>query len=56
MIHFCDNSPTLNRSFQGVLVANKIDLKERRLISSEDGKQLAKTTGLEYFETSAVSF
>ncbi|XP_065066320.1 intraflagellar transport protein 27 homolog [Rhopilema esculentum] len=36
-----------------VLVANKVDLQERRVITSDQGKQLAKTEGMEYFETSA---
>jgi hypothetical protein len=39
----------------GVLVANKTDLKQRRVISMKQGKELASAHGLEYFETSAVS-
>jgi len=38
-----------------VLVANKIDLEERRLISKAAGEELAQSKGLAYFECSAVS-
>ncbi|XP_064644206.1 intraflagellar transport protein 27 homolog [Lineus longissimus] len=37
----------------GVLVANKIDLDQRRLISPKEGKSFAQSNGLEYFEVSA---
>jgi hypothetical protein len=37
------------------LVANKTDLKQRRVVSMKQGKELAESHGLEYFETSAVS-
>ncbi|ESO84213.1 hypothetical protein LOTGIDRAFT_108201 [Lottia gigantea] len=37
----------------GVLVANKIDLDQRRLISPKAGKELAHRTGLDYYECSA---
>ncbi|KAK7113319.1 intraflagellar transport protein 27 homolog [Littorina saxatilis] len=37
----------------GVLIANKIDLDQRRLISPKEGKDLAMSNGLEYFECSA---
>jgi len=40
--------------FVGVLVANKIDLEERRVISSTAGEELAQSKGLAYFECSAV--
>lgn len=36
-----------------VLVANKIDLHERRTVSSEAGKELAKTQKMDYYECSA---
>jgi len=39
----------------GVLVANKIDLDERRVITTAAGKELAQSKGLAYFECSAVS-
>jgi len=39
----------------GVLVANKIDLEERQVISSQAGEELAQSKGLAYFECSAVS-
>jgi len=35
------------------LVANKVDLVSRRIISREEGENLAKKYGLEYIETSA---
>lgn len=37
----------------GVLVANKIDLEQERVISTEKGKELAKNLNLAYLETSA---
>jgi GTPase SAR1 family protein len=36
-----------------ILVGNKVDLKNTRLISIEEGKQLAKDLGIYYMETSA---
>ena len=38
----------------GVLVGNKTDLDERRLISTKEGQQLAQSLSVEYFECSAV--
>ena len=40
----------------GVLVANKVDLKERRLVGEEEGKKFALSKDLQYFECSAVSY
>ncbi|VDI27157.1 intraflagellar transport protein 27 homolog [Mytilus galloprovincialis] len=37
----------------GVLVANKIDLDQRRLISPKAGQEFANSNGLKYFECSA---
>lgn len=39
----------------GVLVANKVDLKERRLVGEEEGRKFASTKDLQYYECSAVS-
>jgi len=39
--------------FPGVLVANKVDLVERRMISTQQGQELAHAKGLTYFECSA---
>ena len=39
----------------GVLVANKVDLKERRIVDEEEGRKFASSKDLEYFECSAVS-
>ena len=39
----------------GVLVANKIDLDQRRVVSPKSGREFAESNGLEYFECSAVS-
>lgn len=36
-------------------MANKIDLQQRRVITMKQGKELAESYGLEYFESSAVS-
>ena len=38
-----------------MLVANKIDLDERRVISTAAGEEFAQSKGLAYFECSAVS-
>lgn len=38
---------------QVVLVGNKCDLEDERVVSTERGKQLAQNMGLTYFETSA---
>jgi len=38
-----------------VLVANKVDLDERRVISTAAGEEFAQSKGLAYFECSAVS-
>ena len=42
-------------AYVGVLVANKIDLDKRRLVSEAQGRQFAASKELEYFECSAVS-
>ena len=36
-----------------VLVGNKCDLTSKRVVSTEDGENLAKTYGVPYLETSA---
>lgn len=36
-----------------VLVANKVDLNQRRRVSEEDGLKLAHQLGMNYIETSA---
>ena len=36
-----------------ILVGNKCDMEDERVISYERGKQLADQLGLEFFETSA---
>ncbi|GFN79130.1 ras-related protein rab-3 [Plakobranchus ocellatus] len=38
---------------QVVLVGNKCDLEDERVVSTERGKQLSDQLGLEFFETSA---
>ena len=38
-----------------VLICNKIDLEDERVVSIEEGQQLASDYGLQYFETSAKS-
>lgn len=38
---------------QVILVGNKCDMEEERVISTERGKQLADQLGVQFFETSA---
>ena len=38
---------------QVILVGNKCDMEDERVISFERGKQLADSLGLEFYETSA---
>lgn len=40
----------------GVLVANKVDLKGRRVVTEEEGRKFASSKDLKYFECSAVSY
>ena len=42
-------------AYVGVLVANKIDLDKRRVVSEAQGRKFAASKELEYFECSAVS-
>lgn len=42
-----------NMPFPGVLIANKIDLDQRRVVSPKEGRDFAESNGLEYFECSA---
>mmetsp|Transcript_16907 Transcript_16907/g.23181 ORF Transcript_16907/g.23181 Transcript_16907/m.23181 type:complete len:246 (-) Transcript_16907:581-1318(-) len=56
-VRSADSSLT-SRSVPGILVANKIDLREggidsRSVIDKEEGQLFAKKNGLEYFECSA---
>ena len=37
-----------------ILVGNKTDLEDKRIISREEGKQLAEENGLKYYEISAL--
>lgn len=45
-----------NTKLQGVLIANKIDLEDRRRISPKSGADLAAQLGLMYFECSAKDY
>lgn len=49
-------SPRADPAVAGVLVANKVDLRDtgREAVSAEEGKRFAESLGLEYVETSAV--
>jgi len=40
-------------SMPGIIVANKMDLRERLVVKRPDGQQMAAQLGLEFFETSA---
>ena len=42
-----------NTQIPGVLIANKVDLEQRRVISPKKGQELAHNNRLEYFECSA---
>ena len=42
--------------FTGVVIANKVDLDQRRIISPKMGSDFAASNGLKHFECSAVSF
>ena len=42
--------------FSGVLIGNKVDLKQRRVISAEDAKKFASGMDLEYFEVTAKDY
>lgn len=42
-----------NFCMQVILVGNKCDMEDERVISYERGKHLADSLGLEFFETSA---
>jgi GTPase KRas protein len=42
-------------TFPIILVANKCDLEGERQVSAQEGKELAKTIGCKYIETSAKS-
>jgi len=41
-------------SLPGVVVANKIDLRERLVVNRQAGQQMAGSLGMPYFETSAL--
>ena len=38
----------------GVLVANKVDLRERLVVNRQQGQQMAASLNMPYFETSAL--
>jgi len=38
-----------------ILIGNKIDLVEKRVVTSDEGKELARDFGISFFETSAKS-
>lgn len=44
----------VNSTVRKVLVANKIDLEAERVVSTEEGQQLAEELGIPFFETSAL--
>ncbi len=50
---FKDVQQNLDRDWNGIILANKIDLKENRVIGSKAGQVIAEKTGLTYLETSA---
>lgn len=53
-LHRCTQIKTYSwDNAQVILVGNKCDMEDERVISYERGKQLADQLGLEFFETSA---
>ena len=44
-----------SRNVQVILIGNKTDLKKKRIISKEQGKQYAEDNDIDYFETSALT-
>lgn len=40
---------------QKILIANKCDLEDKRVVTKEEGEELAVNNGMGYFETSAKS-
>ncbi|MHA1299998.1 MAG: Rab family GTPase [Candidatus Helarchaeota archaeon] len=48
-----DVRQNLKRDWKGIILANKVDLVNSRVIGSNAGKIIAEKTGLEYLETSA---
>ena len=42
-----------NKDFPIILIGNKIDLENKRVISQEQGKEIAKNNNFPFFETSA---
>lgn len=56
MLSFCRVTQIKTYSWdnaQVILVGNKCDMEDERVISYERGKQLAEQLGIEFFETSA---
>jgi small GTP-binding protein len=50
---FKDVQQNLDREWKGIILANKIDLKDNRVIGPKAGQVIAEKTGLDYLETSA---
>lgn len=48
-----DVQQNLERKWKGILLANKVDLKDARIIGTQAGETIAAKTGLDYLETSA---
>ena len=38
----------------GIVIANKVDLEQKAVVSAEDGQALANSIGFEFFEVSAL--
>ena len=41
-------------SLPGVIVANKVDLRERLVVTRQEGQQMGANLNMEYFEASAL--
>ena len=44
-----------NKNVYKILIGNKCDLEEKRTVSTQQGKELAETYGMQFIETSAKS-
>ena len=44
-----------NKNIVMVLVGNKTDLKEKRVVTTEEGKTFAEENGMQFFESSALT-
>lgn len=51
--HWLEESNSITDTVPKLLIGNKIDLKEQRKVSTDEGKELAEQLGMDFLETSA---